>query len=106
MDSHSKPNVLLQFLSQGEGGIKEGCAPQQKYLCKHGVTHFKKPMLLENLNKDSINHDLSPDLLFPPLLNTFASFSKHPGQKPENNSEMRIKVLLNQGEMKISNIPF
>lgn len=65
---------------------------------------MKWPVLLENLNKDCISHDLSPDLLFPPPLNISASFSKHLGQKLEN-SEMRIKGLMNQGEMKISNIP-
>lgn len=41
MDSHNKCNVLRQFVSQGEGGIKEGSALQQKYLYKHGVTHIK-----------------------------------------------------------------
>lgn len=34
-------NVLLQFVSQGEGGIKEGSALQQKYLYKYGVTQTK-----------------------------------------------------------------
>lgn len=33
-----------------------------------------------------MNYDLSPDLLFSPTLNASASFSKHPGQKLENNS--------------------
>lgn len=42
MDSHNiDSNVLLQFVSQGEGGIKEGSALQQKYLHKHRVTHTK-----------------------------------------------------------------
>lgn len=42
MDSHNiDSNVLLQFVSQGEGGIEEGSALQQKYLHKHRVTHTK-----------------------------------------------------------------